>query len=133
MTPTCFGKNIAILREQLGSFLSNINVNIDVDVTQKENQLLPEDGIVFAETCRSHGINKEAYNLVHLLVNLYILGTGFLRVSPVRVFQEMLCADLHLKTPVTGRTNERSLVTLKKQCFLRSWVALDRPVLQFCL
>jgi hypothetical protein len=28
----------------------------------------------FAETCRSHGVNNEAYNLVHLLVNLRIWG-----------------------------------------------------------
>ena len=53
----------------------------------------------------------------------------FLRFSPVRGFQEMLCTDLNLKTPLTGKTNELSLVTFKKQCSLRNLGALDRPVL----
>jgi len=57
----------------------------------------------------------------------------FIRFSPVRLFQEMLCTDLNLKTPLTGKTNERSLVTLKKQCSLRNLGALDRPVLPFRL
>ena len=57
------------------------------------------------------------------------MGRVFLRLSPVRVFQEMLCTDLHLKTPLTGKTNVRSLVTFKKQRSVRNLGTLDRPVL----
>jgi hypothetical protein len=61
------------------------------------------------------------------------MGHVLLRFSPVRVCQEMLYTDLHLKTPLTGNTNERSLVTFEKQRSLRNLGKLDRPVRQLRL
>jgi len=57
----------------------------------------------------------------------------FYGFSPVRGFQEMLCTDLNFIPPLTGKTNERSLVTFKKQCSLRNFGSLDRQVVPFRL
>jgi hypothetical protein len=53
-----FRQNNAILREQLGSFLSDFNSQYG------RRQVM--------ETCSSRHVNNDVYNSVHLLVNLYI-------------------------------------------------------------
>jgi hypothetical protein len=76
-------QNNAILKEQLGSFLSYFNVNIVGDKSWNvryrpmcqrviERAEMKHYQVHTAETCRSHRVNKEAYKLVDSLVSLYI-------------------------------------------------------------
>jgi hypothetical protein len=66
-------QNNAILKEQQGYFLSYFSVLPYWRWNNSERSLAAPWGWYCSdETCSSHRINKEAYNLQHLLVNLCI-------------------------------------------------------------
>jgi hypothetical protein len=76
-----FRQNNAIFKKQLGYFLSYFNVNMvggkswnvwyrPMYQRVMQRTVIEHYQVHTAETCRSHRLNNEAYNLLHMLVNL---------------------------------------------------------------
>jgi hypothetical protein len=80
MAPTCFGKTMPSSGSDGCRFTATVpqptnrltSYHVDFEVAQKGTQSLPDNGIVLPKHVRATVKNKEVYNSVHLLVNLYM-------------------------------------------------------------